>query len=294
MVEYKNQHFVPEFFLKFFSRDDEYVWTYNLNGEHEFEESVSNVCSRNYFYSREHNEEIEQTNARIEGHQSTALTALHDEQRYDALDEDIQFWVRQFVTFQLERTRSMKDRHSYQIREFVKRLKDFGLVDPDEEEVEEALGSSAQDALLGLMDESWEMEAYLRDLEAVVLMNESNSEFVTSDDPVFFHNSYSNAVGNIGLRRIGLEIYLPISRQLTLLFYDPNIYSIPDTDEPIEVGVEEVRSMNGLQQAGANNNLFYARSGLYEDCPKIKAFAITEFNFIDQHSSPDAMFRDDI
>jgi hypothetical protein len=294
MVEYKNQHFVPEFFLKFFSTDDEHVWTFNLDGEHEFEESVSNVCSRNYFYSREHNKEVEQTNSRIEGRQSKALTDLHDGRRYDALKEDHQFWVRQFVTFQLERTRSMKDRHGDNIREFVDQLEDWGLVDPDEEEVGEAVRSSAQDALIGLMDESWEMEVYLRDLEVVVLVNESDSEFVTSDDPIFLHNSYSNAMGSIGLRRVGLEIYLPISRQLTLLFYDPNIYSIPDIDEPIEVGVEAVRSVNGLQQAGANNNLFYARSGLYEDCPEIEAFTITEFDFINQHSSPEAMFRDDI
>lgn len=294
MVVYKNQHFVPEFFLKYFSTDGDYVWTFNLDGEHEFEESVSNVCSRNYFYTREYNEEVEQTNSKIEGRQSKALTALHDEKRYDVLEKEHQFWVRQFVTFQLERTRSMKERHSDNIREFVDRLDDWGLVDPDEEEVEEAIGSSAQDTLLGLMDESWEMEAYLRDLEAVVLMNESDSEFVTSDDPVFLHNSYSNAMGSTGFRRVGLEIYLPISRQLTLLFYDPNVYTIPDIDEPIEVGLETVRSMNALQQVSANNNLFYACSGLYKDCPEIASFAITEFDFIERHSSPGALFRDDI
>lgn len=294
MVEYKNQHFVPEFFLKFFSTDGEHVWTFNLDGKHEFEESVSNVCSRNYFYSREHNKEVEQTNSKIEGRQSKALTDLQDEMRYDALEKEHQFWVRQFVTFQLERTRSMKDRHSDNIQEFVDRLEDWGLVDPDEEVVGEVVGFSAKDALLGLMDKSWETEVSLRDLEAVVLVNESDSEFVTSDDPIFLHNSYLNAMGNIGLRRVGLEIYLPISRQLTLLFYDPNIYSISDIDEPIEVGIEVVRSVNGLQQAGANNNLFYAHSGLYEDCPEIEAFTITEFDFIDHHSSPEAMFRDNI
>jgi hypothetical protein len=35
------------------------------------------------------------------------------------LDEDNQTWIRQFVIFQLERTRSMKTRHSKQIQEFV-------------------------------------------------------------------------------------------------------------------------------------------------------------------------------
>lgn len=294
MVKYKNQHFVPEFYLKFFSSNDEHVWTFNLDAEHEFEESVSNVCSRNYFYSKKHNQEVELTNSRIEGRQSTAITAIHETKRYDTINDENQLWIRRFVTFQHERTRSMKDRHTEKIGEFVDRMEEFGLVDSDEEEIKESVGSSAQNALVKMMDESWNLEPYLRDLEAVVLETDSDSEFVTSDDPVFLHNSYLNAWGSLGLRCVGLEIYCPISRQLALLFYDSNVHAIPKDSEPIQIGGADVRSVNGLTRAGANNNLFYARAGLNRDCPGIDAFDITELDFIDHHSSPDVRFRDEI
>jgi hypothetical protein len=168
------------------------------------------------------------------------------------------------------------------------------LIDTDEEKVEDAVESSAQNALLGLMDESWEMSTDLRDLETVVLVNESDSEFITCDDPIFLHNSYLDVFGSLGLRCVGLEIYCPISRDLALLFYDPNVYTILDNSELVELGLEDVQAVNGFQRAGANNNLFYARPELYKDCPEIDAFAITEFDFIEHHSSPDVRFRDEI
>lgn len=107
MVEYKNQHYVPRFYLRNFSDDGQSIWLYNMEADREFKEPISQVCARDYFYSEE--TDIEKAIGSIERSLSDGLKQLLAKQsvaRFQTEDELKQDWHRvlQFLAFQEART----------------------------------------------------------------------------------------------------------------------------------------------------------------------------------------------
>jgi hypothetical protein len=67
----------------------------------------------------------------------------------------------------------------------------------------------------------------LRDLEYHIIKNETASEFYISDHPVFIYNWLYRKLEHPGVTSItatGLQIFLPLSPQITLCLYDPKVY----------------------------------------------------------------------
>ena len=75
---------------------------------------------------------------------------------------------------------------------------------------------------------------YLLDLGCLIIKNESEIEFITSDAPVVFFNQWCQDVterGTKGFIQSGLQIFLPISPRFLVLFYDRSVYKVGKRSE---------------------------------------------------------------
>lgn len=103
----------------------------------------------------------------------------------------------------------------------------------------------------------------LRDLKYVLLVNETNLSFWTSDNPVVFYNQLLEPLrpneSNTHYTAKGLQIFYPISPKHCFLFYDETTYGFGNkTGSVIKVHKEtDVEQINLTQYINANYNLYF-------------------------------------
>jgi len=104
------------------------------------------------------------------------------------------------------------------------------------------------------------------DLKYKLLLNNTENNFITSDNPVIFYNQFlkkRKAFGGIaGLGVKGLEILFPISPRHYIIFYDGDIYRVGESNDSIVVITEkkDVNALNILQYLNARENLYFNHS----------------------------------
>ena len=104
-------------------------------------------------------------------------------------------------------------------------------------------------------------------------------EFVTSDNPVVLYNqlfSYDKTGSNTGYASKGLQIFLPISPQLAICFYDKKIYRVGKNKKTFVIitNPKDIYELNTLQMCSAYVNIYFSDSKLNIEalCKKGKKF----------------------
>lgn len=276
MPEYRNQHYVPQFYLSRFSHDGDRINLYNTQARQEFNEPISRVCSRSYFYSD--NTDVERAIGQIEGSLAEGLSEIIDAEavsEFQAREELKPNWlqVMQFLTFQEARTalsREELERDSdFFFEEFVRAGVEAGELEPEHLEMVregEITLEWDQSPQLNSMLYQIHCAPLLADLYGTILINDTRSEFVTSDHPVVRHNPYYAEEGYTqlaGWQARGLQIYCPLTSELYLLLHDPECYDVNSGPDGSLVIDDEsvVQELNRLQLVHCENNVFYGESG---------------------------------
>lgn len=277
MVEYRNQHYVPEFYLRGFANEDKRIQLYNTEARMEFNESISDVCSRDYFYSKDKNVEVETTLSEIEGKLADGLGSIvNAEAGRDSPQVSGEQWflVMSFLTLQDTRTarsqREIKGDSDFLFEKFV----EWGVENGElSEDVLERLKSDEvrlewdQTPQLGLMLHQLHTGVLLSDLEGIVLVNDTDSDLITSDHPVVRHNPYF-AGGEypqvVGYQSRGLQIHCPLTPDLYLLLLDLECYEFEERNAgSVTIESDEtIRELNRLQMVNCEDNAFYKNSGM--------------------------------
>ena len=269
MVEYRNQHYVPESYLEGWATNER-IPMLHLPTDREHSESISDVCSRNYFYSQTNLLEIRL--GKLESAHAAAFDKLREGDDIRDLSRRDRRLLNSFVFTQRHRTKAMLD----EIKEFGK---DFWRDYVDESA--EDMGAPA-DELAEFQDARFEhhmmgvhqqMMAYgilspfmIGDLEIDLFRNETDIGFLTSDAPIVFANPRFRKQFDLryaGLGTRGLQVYCPIGPELCLFIYDSAAYATDGTrHEPLLLTTEdEVMQLNMLQILNADSVAFYEMSG---------------------------------
>lgn len=101
------------------------------------------------------------------------------------------------------------------------------------------------------------------DLKYKLLFNTTDRLFITSDNPVIGYNQFLEGrkfkEGMTGFSAIGLQIILPLTPRLILLFYDSDIYKIGYKKQPCLsiFDTRDVDQLNLLQFLNCNENVFF-------------------------------------
>ncbi|WP_042663847.1 DUF4238 domain-containing protein [Haloferax sp. ATB1] len=273
MPERKNQHYVPEHYLRAWA-DNEITNALPLSKGESFPEHISSICSRNYFYGDPPVVEAELQH--IDGYHANPVSELRGKDNLTDLSPQQIKLLLSFITTQRSRTKATKEdirAGEDFLRDAIKddfehdRYEDLITWDP-ELTPEERVDTMVDASLLGTHHYVIGLGIFgyhaIKDLEAVMLCNLTDQEFIISDSPIVFDNPcYKPNYGIVaGLGNRGLQIFCPISPDQLLLLYDPQIYNLKSNhkQQVLIKSQEIVNQFNQTQFHNAENTVLFHNS----------------------------------
>jgi len=211
----KNQHYVPQFFLRQFSNKQNQIYTLDKKSLKIFRSNVRNIASENYFYDfpiENKTYSLESSFHEIETESSKLIKKIIENESIKELNEKELIILSYFIVLQDFRTLKFRKNMAYNRKLFelflsgksIKKIDDI-ITDDDKKESLLFLDQVNQFAPL-VYDKNW------------ILIKYETGEFYLSDNPVVKQNTmfYRENRGNIGYNTPGVEIYLPIAPNFAL------------------------------------------------------------------------------
>lgn len=231
MPNNKNQHFVPQFFLKNFSVDKKSIsMCLKENAMLYSNVSIRNQCSKSYFYP---DQEYEKELSMFEGECRLTIGKVVSGQYKSLVQKDF-FLLRSFLLLQKTRTqheaRIVRDGME-QVRQY---LYSIGMVDSLKKQIDAF--ENTEKNVVELLTYNFKTSLDITvDLKCKILVYEGVGSFVTSDDPVIQYNPLLelHKIANYGLGAIGLLLFLPIYPTCAIVLYDEAYYKIGNRKELI-------------------------------------------------------------
>jgi len=265
MAEKKKQHYVPRFYLKLFSWDDKKaINIYNINNQKIIlGGNLKNQCCEPYFYGQ--NSTVESAFGDLENIASRIINQIISSNSAPKLGTKEYHTILTYVLLQLSRTKYAVDAEDELIDTLIKYLiEKEGTLTREELNQIQIKSSDPAALLLGTMAQ---IIPIAMDLMCKILINKTNINFITSDNPVVLYNracEQSKVLSHTGLASKGLKIILPISPKHILLFYDERIYKVGARKQRFaDVTIDnDVKQFNDLQWLNALENIYFNDASL--------------------------------
>lgn len=256
MPSYKNQHFVPQSYLRQFSipKNSSAISIFNIDREKVIRSaSIKKQCSKNYFYGEDLY--IEKAFHPVESKYSAIVRVVSDN-NYNIFEEEHKQFLKHFWLIQYMRTEAASKRHVEMSN---------SLIDGREFEDEEVHNYqlSIDDAVKTSMKVLTKSLDVIDDLKGCLISNKTQLDFITSDDPAVITNRWhlqyqGNNPLSYGLGSSGIIVFLPLSPKLMFMAYDGDVYSIVHQKGIVAVkNLEEVMAFNQHQLLNCNGNVFF-------------------------------------
>jgi hypothetical protein len=220
MTESKKHHYVPQSLLRNFKYDKNKIFVFDKKRKVSYPSSIIDAGSENHFNTVVRNgkrlnfEALFQKNDDdlaclvekiIDNRNTHCLTVLEKEKLLNVV-------VVQIIRTKMYRT-SMKSLSEQLMQQFSEKEWDLDLEIPTENDVRESSLSSYKDF-------EPQMKAIIGKVGFLIQSN-TNEDFIISDNPITRHNTFP--YGGVGLSCHGIEVYFPISPNLTFALYCPTI-----------------------------------------------------------------------
>lgn len=259
MSNNKKHHYVPRFYLKRFSPDERSISLWNIkNNTIVPSAKLKHQCYKDYFYGKEL--KVENALSLVEGHTSQILKLIDMNRTLPPYDSEEYLTLLVFMLMQYGRTAYAADALDETCNKIMKyflgpKAKAEGI---DLSKFNFGIKNSAQYSL-GIVTQFYPL---MLDLGCKLILNETNTDFVTSDNPVVLYNqllSFKKYGSNTGLSAKGLQVFFPISSNLLLVFYDRNAYSLNSMSKPYVkiTSPRDVYELNTLQMTTAYENVYF-------------------------------------
>lgn len=272
MPDKKNQHFIPQFFLKNFSLNEnrKTVGAYLVKSlEYVKSAPIKNQCSKPYFYGK--SGIVEGFFSNFETHSAPLFSKIIKEKNGIKLSIEESALI--FLFISLLELRNPIFFHHYKshnllINEAINKELEGEKVYLDLPQVthEETI-----EMMLKLADLTFEG---LIDLEIKFLINKSKTPFLCSDFPLVKYNKFLNnrkyELTKTANGIVGIQIFLPISPCITIAFYDKKIYKLGNKrDVYVNLNNEkDIFELNLLQYLNSINAIYF-NEGITENYLKI-------------------------
>lgn len=213
---------------------------------------IKGQCAKSYFYGRDL--DLEKLLGELEGKYAEALRKLPSatgRQLADWLD-----FLRSFAHLQTVRTETVVARR----RQMTMEMQNLAYAGWGGKREETDL---SQERLIRQSIQSWlALRASITDLKSVLFLNETQFDFVTSDNPAFFSNRlYLQKIGrqSFGLISSGTMLFMPLTPKILFLAYDPAVYTVPDLRGRVcrLHKPSDIHAANELQFINATENIYF-------------------------------------
>ena len=260
VAEKKNQHTVPQFYFRRFSRDGRTIDLFNIRRRKAIlNASISGQCSKAYFYGKDGKKEV--AFEKLEGVASRIIAAILETNKLPDKHSKEHLELLFYILSQHNRTKHTGEEYNEEINKLWKiLLKDVSDLSSVLEHGKIVCTDPTAEQLYAL-GTTW---VFGLDLSIKIVTNRSTEAFIFSDHPVVYYNQYMEnftAASCTGLASRGLQVFFPISPRTLLHLYDPGVYRVgASTSEYCEIwqGAEALK-INELQWLNALENLYYSR-----------------------------------
>ncbi|MFU1859872.1 DUF4238 domain-containing protein [Sphingobacterium sp. NGMCC 1.201703] len=266
ITEKKNQHYLPKFYLKYFSikKNEKEIGVYNINNKKTIRHApLKNQASKKFYYGKDG--KIEDYFSKIEGdfakvlkniQQTHTLPKRYSDDRSKYADDYSTLLL--FVSCTFSRNPTVIEGITKMIN------KSFELLfSPDDYEKYEIPEMEKEESLHLNLKNLFDLCRLMLDLEVKLILNNTQMPFIASDFPIALYNSYLERMkwpfGKTGFGAKGLQIFIPISPTLLICIFDPQIYKVGTrkANKIILSNEKDVIQFNALQYLNCIQNLYF-------------------------------------
>lgn len=251
-MEKKNHHYVPQFYLRNFSNDGRSIGMYLLDKKkYIFRASIKKTAYREHLYGED--ETIENGLANNESEWCKIIGKILDTKTID-LNQEEYIMLLLFLTISEARTLQTAEYNDAQISTLL------NLAYKVKNGKEKDLGVHYCIPNLISMQAAAEITPILSDLDLLLIVNESNRGFITTDNPIVRYNQYfmfRNYYRNYGLGQMGIQLFVPLNPNICLCAYDDIMY-FPQTQNVVTIrSGSQINELNKLFLLNAYDSIFF-------------------------------------
>lgn len=262
----KNQHYVPKFYLRNFSvnNNQKEIRLFNLKSQKFVATtSIKHQASSNFYYGKDG--KVEKQLSKLEGLLAKAvsdtLTTLERPKYFSERHVELLNFMASTELRNPVRKRAyeqMSDGMMKKLLSIDPKFKDK----PEFHKAIEMIEIIPKDSSTYSLSYIQHVVEITLDLHIKLLINKTSIPFITSDNPVIRYNQLlemkasSNSITGFGLQ--GLEVFIPLNEEVLLLFYDSQPYYVGGKKQKnvIVERVEDVDQLNLLQMVNCYSNVY--------------------------------------
>ncbi len=258
----KRQHYVPRIYLRKFSENNATIRVYSIKANRFVAEeaSISRQCYANYYYGKDPN--IEENLSEVEGAFKKVSDKIIAEHAIpDKKSPDYQV-ILLYIIFQQSRTPSAVAESTELLNKLMKQiLKNYIKLSP-----QEGITSGKVDSVNLEFTEpaaftiSTAIKAFplLFDLACKLLINQTEIDFISTDNPVIIYNKYyqNSFQDHLGFACKGLIIIFPLDSKHCIILFDSIMYKIGGKKLHSNVDIcnsHDIDQLNILQMINATD-----------------------------------------
>lgn len=261
MAENKSQHFVPQFYLKYFSINslEKSIGIFSLPSSKFIKSgSIKKQAAEDYFYGSDLI--VEKALSKIEGIAASSINRIINTNTLPKRMSDEHDTILTFIMLLHARTVYSLDRTNELIEKVARSVlsKDSRFTDELDK-----FNFSITYGINRLLKETILLIPLVYDLQFKIISNRTDVPFITSDHPVVLYNHFLESRkkfgSNTGFACKGLEMLVPLSPNHMLIFFDKDVYKIGGKDKQIidVTSISDIDSLNFLQCLSANENIYF-------------------------------------
>jgi len=262
MAKNEDQHFVPQLYLRNFSADCRSIGMVNLKQRKGIDRaSIAGQCQRPYLYGKDLR--LENLFGKIEGRISPLIREILDKRIVPTVEAKSHQDMLFFIASQNLRTTQSAAEMNEMLDKMMKHLigpqmEQKGISKEDMSKVRVQWTHPYHNSFIAAMD----AHVLLFDLHPMLFVNKTGRGFVTSDHPTVFYNQLLEQrrhSSNVGFLQVGLQIFLPLSADVLLCYYDPKCYGFGRRQRTtVELSNDsDVIQLNNLQFISAQDNVYF-------------------------------------
>lgn len=306
--EKKNQHYVPEFYLKNWTIEGKnQIYVYDKKTKKSFLTNVNNVASERYFYDIDwlgiltdedlktcgiHKEDVENLAKEqflenffandIEGDFKNRITSIIDRvskmNRWEIrncffLNIPDKVYLSYHLSLQLLRVKAMRSRMEEESDCIEQILRDIGASNQVVEKytIRNNQISYLQSKMIADKNVIKDFILSFCDLTWVLLVNRTNLPFFTSDNPIGTQAHIQHPFLSMrGLKSPGVEVFFPLSPQILLLMLDGKYHKLLNYERTIrEIDLVDVIEYYNSLQFYESERYFFSNTNDFSIADKI-------------------------
>jgi len=259
MPENKSHHYVPQMYMRLFSDEDEKcVGVFALEKKKFIPSApIKGQACKNYFYGKDG--KAEKSFGKIETRVRSILREIIDNTNLPANGSEEYEFLMLYLALQHCRTTDAEAEHMEAAEKTVKSMLHRKATLEGNQIILDALPNvriKRTNAISETVRVATVGASLLTDLNLMLLKNETDKAFISSDVPVVLHNRIyedQTEFSATGFASVGLQVFLPLGPRYMLVCYDPGVYR---ADKVVHLtDLHAVNLLNELQWEAANKVL---------------------------------------